>query len=72
MTTATMRKWTPRYVRLAPRWHDGPGRLLDLGSVFDLRLPVPAGGVDAEAMAEDLLMVRQDLNAARAQLALES
>jgi hypothetical protein len=70
MTTAAGRTWTPSYVRRAPRWHDGPGRFLDLGSVFDLRLPVPPGGMDADAMAEDILMVRQDIDAARTALAL--
>lgn len=70
MTTPQM-FWKPSYLRRAPRWHDGVGRLLDVGSVFDLRLPVPAHGIDAEAIAEDLLMVRQDLAAARAQLELE-
>lgn len=56
--------WTPSYVRRAPRWHDGAGRLMDFGGVFDLRVPTPPGGVDAEAMAEDLLMVKQDLRRA--------
>ena len=67
MTTPTLFAWTPRYLRRAPRWHDGAGRLLDLGQTFDLRLPLPAG-TDAEAYAEDLLMLRQDIDRARQQL----
>lgn len=66
-----MRTWAPSYLRRAPRWYHGVGRILDLGAVFDRRRPLPPDGVDAEAMAEDLLMIRQDLDAARARLALE-
>lgn len=53
--------WRPSYVRRAPRWHDGIGRLLDLGSTFDLRLPPET---DAERLAEDELMVLEDMRAA--------
>lgn len=68
--TTQMMSWTPSYLRRAPRWYDGSARLMDLGCAFDLRLPLPPGGVDAEAMAEDIVMVRQDLQQALEQLAL--
>jgi hypothetical protein len=60
--------WTPSYLRRAPRWHDGVGRLMDIGGTFDLKLPRTPAEVDAEALAEDLLMVRQDLRRALASL----
>lgn len=62
MTLPTPRfLWRPSYVRRAPRWHDGVGRLLDLGATFDLRLPVDT---DADKLNEDLLMIRQDMQQA--------
>ncbi len=68
MTTTTT--WTPSYLRRAPRWYDGVGRLMDVGSMLDLRLSAPRGGIDADALAEDLLVARQDLRRALETLAL--
>lgn len=62
----TPQTWTPAYIRRAPQWHDGVGRLLDIGGVFDLKVYGDAALADAEAMAEDLLMVKQDLRRALA------
>lgn len=53
--------WRPSYVRRAPRWHDGVGRLMDLGGTFDLHLPYES---NEQASAEDWLMVRDDLRRA--------
>lgn len=50
--------WRPSYIRRLPRWHDGAGRLMDLGSTLDLRLPYTS---DSERLAEDWVMVRDDL-----------
>lgn len=60
----TPQTWTPAYIRRAPGWHDGAGRLLDFGGVFDLKIYTDPGFADAEAIAEDLLMVKQDLRRA--------
>ena len=53
--------WRPSYIRRAPRWHDGVGRLMDLGSTFDLRLPLETNG---DALAEDWLIVHDDMRRA--------
>jgi hypothetical protein len=60
--------WVPSYLRRSPRWHDGIGRLMDLGGKFDLMIPAAEGVHDAVARAEDLLMVREDLRRALEQL----
>lgn len=53
--------WRPSYIRRAPRWHDGAARLLDLGGTFDLRLPYES---NEQALAEDWVIVREDLRRA--------
>ncbi len=51
----------PSYMRRAPRWYDGVARLLDLGGVFDLRLPPER---DADKIIEDRVMIAQDMRIA--------
>ncbi len=53
--------WRPGYLRRAPRWHDGVGRLLDLGGTFDLRLPDEDV---AEALVEDYRVAVDELRRA--------
>jgi hypothetical protein len=61
MTHAAHRRRYPAYVRRAPRWHDGAGRLLDFGSTFDLRL---RNETDEEILIEDLRTIGADLRQA--------
>lgn len=65
MTIDPRQFYRPSYVRRAPRWHDGVGRLMDLGSTFDLRLPHES---DLERLGEDRLMIQQDMQVAVEQL----
>jgi hypothetical protein len=51
----------PSYIRRAPRWYDGAARLVDLGGTFDLHLPIES---NQEILAEDWLLVRDDLRRA--------
>lgn len=65
MTSPQMAFWRPSYVRRAPQWYDGAGRMMDLGDTLDLRLPDES---DAVRLAEDWVMVRDDLRRAAGEL----
>lgn len=69
MTTDPSPFYRPSYVRRAPRWYDGPGRLMDLGAAFDLRLPDES---DADRLGEDRFMIQQDMRVAVEQLREEA
>jgi hypothetical protein len=55
----------PSYLRRAPRWYDGAGRLLDLGGTLDARVRPE---LDDERLAEDFAMMRRDLRRALAEV----